>query len=144
MCRALARILKLPIIFEGALIQNGLKLYKWSKLVLFCQSKAEFTCLNDRHDRSLLRPWSQNWKLQNEKKQALTSLMNGLVAVQSIYDGRSVFVDFLQIVCTTNYILLSLHFIFACEHSILFSTYLVVYQEVEVFLGAIFRSTKTK
>ena len=56
--RALAKILKLPIIFERVPIQNGLKCIKWSKMVIFCPSKMEvtWTCQNGSRDRFYLRP----------------------------------------------------------------------------------------
>ena len=51
--QALARILKLPIIFESAPIQNGLKLYKIGLIwFIICPTKMEVNCQNDGHDVS--------------------------------------------------------------------------------------------
>ena len=50
--RALARILKLPFIFERVPVQNGLKLYKLVQNGNFSPLKMKVTCQNDRHDES--------------------------------------------------------------------------------------------
>ena len=55
MGRVLARILKLPVIFERVSIQNDLGLYEWSKLVIFCLSKMEV---------NLPKWWA--WKVQTK------------------------------------------------------------------------------
>ena len=56
--KGLARILKLPIIFEREPVQNGLKLYKMVKNGNFLASNMEVICQNDEHDGSYLRPWT--------------------------------------------------------------------------------------
>ena len=47
--RALATILKLPVIFERVPIRNGLE---WSKMVIYLPVKEEVTRQNDGHNES--------------------------------------------------------------------------------------------